>query len=267
MSWYKIQPSEHRHIIREYKSDNSIAQIAKKHGVCECTIRLILKKHNVKMRVFAVPTVPCCKHQDVIDKYLLGIDKDDIAKEYNTSKKAIENLLRRHKIKPIKQINIKNSPYRKKMAAYLRVWRKTCNMKITAKELGVTRFTIFYYLNKSKKFKEINYAIRYGGLVRENNRYALKMARKILATRLLGGKCTKCGNDNIFLLEFHHRDSSKKEYNMSNMFLQCKPWSVIKKELKKCKLLCRNCHVLLHQDLKKYERFRKLINLKIAMVV
>lgn len=50
-----------------------------------------------------------------------------------------------------------------------------------------------------------------------------------------------CGwSGNIAAYEFHHKDPSKKSFEIG----PCanKSWEVIKKELKKCKLLCSNCH-------------------------
>ena len=63
-------------------------------------------------------------------------------------------------------------------------------------------------------------------------------SKKIKAINLLGGKCSKCGNDNIFVLSFHHFDS--KTFAVSQNLNG--RWSSIEKEIKKCILLCENCH-------------------------
>jgi len=70
-------------------------------------------------------------------------------------------------------------------------------------------------------------------------------ARKRKAVELLGGKCQECGyNKNFAALDFHHLDPTKKEHNWKTL-RQCK-WEVIVKELKKCVLLCKNCHMETH---------------------
>jgi hypothetical protein len=72
----------------------------------------------------------------------------------------------------------------------------------------------------------------------------LKWAKKIKAINYLGGKCDKCGDDNIFHLVFHHLESSNKEKCINN--LKNNRWTIIEKELKKCQLLCNNCHAEVH---------------------
>jgi hypothetical protein len=55
-----------------------------------------------------------------------------------------------------------------------------------------------------------------------------------------GGKCIKCGYSNIVGLDFHHlRD---KEHTISSLCEKGARWNQIEKELKKCELLCSNCH-------------------------
>lgn len=52
--------------------------------------------------------------------------------------------------------------------------------------------------------------------------------------------CETCGEDDTVVLEFDHKDQSEKEYNISNMY----DFSLekIKEEIKKCRILCANCH-------------------------
>lgn len=77
--------------------------------------------------------------------------------------------------------------------------------------------------------------------LRDHN-VALRLAKKLIAIDMLGGKCQKCGNNNVFVLEFHHVFGKKE--NISNLL-----GGNIKKillEVKQCNLLCRNCHSELH---------------------
>ncbi len=65
--------------------------------------------------------------------------------------------------------------------------------------------------------------------------------RKRKAVELSGGKCQDCGyNKNLSVFDFHHLDPSKKEFGWGK--LRQRKWSDIIKELKKCILLCANCH-------------------------
>ena len=63
-------------------------------------------------------------------------------------------------------------------------------------------------------------------------------SKKIRAINYLGGKCEICGDDNTFHLSFHHNFNKKFEISdFKNI-----RWSIIKEEIKKCELLCGNCH-------------------------
>lgn len=69
--------------------------------------------------------------------------------------------------------------------------------------------------------------------------------RKLQAIALFGNKCSICGySKNYAALEFHHLDPTQKEFDWKS--LRLKNWDSIIKELKKCTLLCRNCHAETH---------------------
>ena len=69
-----------------------------------------------------------------------------------------------------------------------------------------------------------------------NRRY---QKRKRAAIKALGGKCAKCGSRRR--LQFDHRDRRKKKFTIGK-FLVSVSEQKLKKELKKCQLLCWYCH-------------------------
>jgi len=73
----------------------------------------------------------------------------------------------------------------------------------------------------------------------------LEKSKKIKAIKLFGGKCRICGDNNISHLVFHHRDKNTKRSKICS--LMSSSWRIIEKELKKCDLLCHNCHEELHE--------------------
>ncbi|MEX0932321.1 MAG: hypothetical protein WDZ61_00295 [Parcubacteria group bacterium] len=78
---------------------------------------------------------------------------------------------------------------------------------------------------------------------------------KSAAIKQLGGKCMKCGwRGNQAALQFHHNDSKGKEFAIGNV--ANKSWDSIKQEMKKCSLLCANCHAIEHST-KNNEKFLK----------
>lgn len=85
---------------------------------------------------------------------------------------------------------------------------------------------------------------RFCGIACKNNFYVALSRRRMKAKAIahMGGKCQKCGYNRCErALGFHHRDRTKKElsFNSGNTI----SWKRIEKELRKCVLLCANCHM------------------------
>ena len=65
---------------------------------------------------------------------------------------------------------------------------------------------------------------------------------KELAVEYKGGKCQLCDYSKcIDALEFHHLDSSKKEFGIGDKGYT-RSWNKVRNELDKCIILCANCH-------------------------
>lgn len=70
--------------------------------------------------------------------------------------------------------------------------------------------------------------------------------RKQRIVKTMGGKCCLCGyNKNIQALEMHHVDPSEKEFAFSDT-KKYRSWEELCEEMKKCVLLCANCHREVH---------------------
>jgi hypothetical protein len=55
--------------------------------------------------------------------------------------------------------------------------------------------------------------------------------------------CSRCGyNDDARALHFHHRDPGHKEFNLAAAYDY--GWQRIEAELRKCDVLCANCHAV-----------------------
>lgn len=70
-----------------------------------------------------------------------------------------------------------------------------------------------------------------------------------MAIEYKGGTCQLCGYDRCDeALEFHHPDSSDKDFGISAKGYT-RSWTKVKEELDKCILLCANCHREVHAGL------------------
>ena len=85
-----------------------------------------------------------------------------------------------------------------------------------------------------------------------NIRAVTKRRRKVRlkAIEHLGGKCMRCGYSKYpEVLEFHHKNPSQKDFNVSAKG-HCRSWNRVKNEIEKCDLLCANCHREIHVEQK-----------------
>jgi len=67
----------------------------------------------------------------------------------------------------------------------------------------------------------------------------------------MGGKCQCCGyNICNNSLAFHHIDPTKKDLVFANTRANPQSWGTIVEELKKCILVCLNCHSEIHAGIR-----------------
>ena len=85
-----------------------------------------------------------------------------------------------------------------------------------------------------------------------NPNYYLKQKERALVRKLeliaeRGNKCEICGYDkNIAALDFHHLNPEEKSFQLDARHLSNTSTDKIREELKKCILVCANCHRELH---------------------
>ena len=110
--------------------------------------------------------------------------------------------------------------------------------------------------NKFKDYQKRNRS-RCGSCNTKIRRFRAKAA----AIKYMGGKCAKCGwQGNQAAFQFHHINSDKKDFILGNV--ANKNWDVIKNELKKCILLCANCHAVTHSTKNEHNFLKEALNYK-----
>jgi hypothetical protein len=109
-----------------------------------------------------------------------------------------------------------------------------------AKILGCAKSMVRYHTDAIFKKKSLEQKKSYKKRIRS--------AKKKKAIQLFGSKCqicdyNKCQNS----LNFHHIDPSLKKFEISNAFCRDKiSDEEVAEELKKCILICANCHNEIH---------------------
>ena len=74
------------------------------------------------------------------------------------------------------------------------------------------------------------------------NKQAIHEARVFLERYKQGIVCCVCGENHPACLEHHHKDPSKKEFNIGSSVWKGKTRAQIQREIRKCIVLCSNCH-------------------------
>lgn len=114
------------------------------------------------------------------------------------------------------------------------VWRKENIMPYKDKEKEKERNrryqSTWYAKNRDKQLEQV--------------RKAKEAKREWFNSLKLGLKCKQCGQDHPATLDFHHEDPNQKNFNLSCFMNMSK--SSILTEIKKCSVLCANCHRILH---------------------
>lgn len=80
---------------------------------------------------------------------------------------------------------------------------------------------------------------------RETNHNSRERAREFIIKYLLEHPCEECGEKRLATLSFNHRIPAKKKYNIADMVSKGYGIESIKKEVRKCEVLCLNCHSVL----------------------
>lgn len=63
--------------------------------------------------------------------------------------------------------------------------------------------------------------------------------------------CVDCGQRHPATLQFHHLNSEDKVFNISDAAQRGTSLDRIKKEMQKCIVLCANCHLIRHYNMRK----------------
>jgi len=87
-----------------------------------------------------------------------------------------------------------------------------------------------------------------------NNSQQVKDWRQKTKTRIVeafGGECAECGYRRTnSALALHHLDPSEKDFSLGSIRANPRSWDKIVVELRKCVMLCHNCHTEVHDGIR-----------------
>lgn len=171
---------------------------------------------------------------EMIDR---GLSTHKIAKELNKSQCAVRHWLKKYGLKTTFNKNSKGNVLRntKLIDAILHLECTQCKQY---KEMNKNNFYI----------KPGNVPYSYCKVCSDERTIKTQRNRKQQCIDYKGGKCVVCGyNKCNGALDFHHIDPTKKIFNIARQHTYS--FKILKPELDKCVLLCKNCHCEYHLGL------------------
>lgn len=112
-----------------------------------------------------------------------------------------------------------------------------------AKHIGCSKSTVSYYCNSDVKEKTLERSRKVSNETKNNyRRKRVAYYREFIwrYKRICG--CAKCGNKDPRVLDYDHIDGKDKIDIISRMAGQTVSMKNLKEEIKKCQILCANCH-------------------------
>jgi hypothetical protein len=86
-------------------------------------------------------------------------------------------------------------------------------------------------------------------VVGRNTRRVKALRKAVIDIKRKIGKCYLCPETETACLQFHHIQANTKVREVSNLISANVSWKRIIAEIKKCILVCSNCHIKLHKNL------------------
>ena len=100
---------------------------------------------------------------------------------------------------------------------------------------------------KNTKYYHDNKAVQLPKSIERGKKTRQRIKRKLHSIKASIG-CIVCGECEPACLDMHHLDESLKSGDIGKMAFNTK-WSKVEEEMKKCVVLCANCHRKLHAGL------------------
>ena len=104
-----------------------------------------------------------------------------------------------------------------------------------------------YLLNKQYYYEK----------AKEREKKIIKDNKEFIIGYLKKHPCIDCGNSDIRVLRFDHRDPLQKEHNISQIYFMKQ--EILIKEISKCEIRCANCHIIRHIEEKQSFRSQAVV--------
>lgn len=124
-----------------------------------------------------------------------------------------------------------------------------CEQYKDVKEFAINRFKKDgrqTYCRMCKNKYDSEYYCRNAAIIKKRHAKSRQLKKDWLKNLKSKLQCKQCGEDHPACLVFHHNNPIEKETNISTAVQMGWGKERILKEIKKCTVLCENCHRKLH---------------------
>lgn len=125
-----------------------------------------------------------------------------------------------------------------------------------AKYIGCSKSTVSYHCNSDVKEKTLERTKKVSNETKNNyRRKKVAYYREFIwrYKRICG--CAKCGNKDPRVLDYDHIDEKNKIDIVSRMAGQTISMKILKNEIRKCQILCANCHRIKTFETRNYNKW------------
>jgi hypothetical protein len=123
-------------------------------------------------------------------------------------------------------------------------WLSEFNKKATAKD-GKQSYCRECNRARARRYYQENHDRHIRVVMAYRRRRKKELSARITAIKEANG-CALCPENDPVCLEFHHPDPGQKDFEIGSFFNASWKWPVIVAEIKKCVVLCSNCHKKVH---------------------
>lgn len=127
-----------------------------------------------------------------------------------------------------------------------------CKIEKNVKEFGKNKTRKDGYQHSCRKCRKIyirNHYIKNKQSYLDRNKKIDIKIRKMITEIKIKSKCIECNENHPAVLDFHHINEKEKKFTISQWKPKGKGLLQILKEIKKCEVLCANCHRKLYYKL------------------
>lgn len=223
----------------------SVNQIAKELNCAKSTVSYHINKNSICVKKIIIDE----NFKDLIKKYRLELKTyDEIHALIGISRDKISKICREMGLnKPVNHYGVRLNINVDEVVEY---YHSVKSLRATAKHFKIDKHTLrVNYITDDKIIKPSKKSSNEIKKNKVNSVISWRKRKKKELVEYKGGCCEKCGyNKSIEVLQFHHLNPNEKDFTISG-----KSYSIerLKKEVDKCILVCANCHIEIHEELRK----------------